>query len=62
MIFSTVQWWHRRSAMALATTGSPNTFAHAPIPTFVVTTVDLLSYLLETSWNSRSAPSLSTSR
>ena len=38
------------------------TFAHDPIPTLVVTMVDLLSYLLETSWNSRSAPCLSTSR
>lgn len=56
------QWWQSLSAIADATTGSPKTFAHDPIPTLVVTMVDLLSYLLETSWNSRPAPCLSTSR
>ena len=33
------QWWQSLSAIADATTGSPKTFAHDPIPTLVVTMV-----------------------
>lgn len=43
VIRMTVQWWQSLSAMADAVTGSPNTFAQAPIPTLVVTMVDLRS-------------------
>jgi hypothetical protein len=40
------QWWQSLSAMAEALTALPKTSAHRPIPTFVVTMVDLFSYLL----------------
>lgn len=63
VILTSVQWWHRRSAIALAVTLLPKTSPHLPTGTFVVTMVERPStYLLFTSWNSRSAPSFPMSR
>ncbi len=56
VIFTSVQWWHTLSAIALAATSSPNTPAQPPIPTFVVMIVERCSYRVDTSWNMRSAP------
>jgi hypothetical protein len=44
VIFIRVQWWQTLSAMALAATSSPNTFAHPPIPTVVVMMVERCPY------------------
>lgn len=56
------QWRRALPAMALTATSPPNTFAHPPIPTFVVMMVDLCSCLVLVSWNSRSEPPSSMSR
>lgn len=43
VILMTWQWWHTRSAIALAATSSPNTFPQPPMPTLAVMMVERCS-------------------